>query len=324
MAQLTPARLALLARASRRLTTLGLAVALTAGCTATGQVIAPTAQPGRLLDPTAPAVTVAPTQAGAATAAPGTPAPTAVAAPVQGTLQIIGLVESIDGEIWVIDGLRVRVPAGAQLGPNLGVGSLVRAIVQVQDDDDDDEQSVVAVSVTPVRELPLVGQIGAIDATTIVIDGRTLLIPAGVVIPAGLGAGTIVRVIVDDDGGKLVLRLIQPLVEARVLGGSIELIDGEFIVIGGQRLRLAPELVLWRVRLVTGEPVRIIVVPVDGVLTIVTITAVTIVIPPPVVVVPVPPTAVPTAVPPPPPPAPRPAPPSNSGNSDDDDDDDDD
>lgn len=301
-------------RVAQTVATIGLAVALLTGCAFSGRIVAPTAQPPRLLDPTRPAATGAPLQPTAA----GTAGPAATPAPAERTLRIIGVVEAIEGEIWIVDGQPIRVPATIVLAPGLGVGSLVRTVVRLGDDDDDGR--AVAVLVEPVREVALVGQVGALDGASITIDGRVIGIPAGVVVPAGLAPGAIVRVVVDDDRGALVLRLVEPLVEARVIGGTVELIDGDLVIIGGQRLRLAPDVVLWRVRLVVGEPVRIIVLPVSGVLTIVTITTVTVIIPPPVVVVPVPPTATAVYVPPPPPqPAPRPAPPANRDDDDDDD-----
>lgn len=304
-----------LARLARLLGALVLAVALTAGCSFSGRIVAPTAQPIRLLDPTAPVQLPAPTRPGMAT----TPVPTATPAPAARTLLIVGVVESIAGEIWVIDGVRVRVPPGAVVGPGLAVGSLVRVVARVQDDDDDD-QTITALRVEPVGEVVLVGQLIALDGVSLTVDGRVLVLPAGFVVPPGVAPGVIVRVVARDDGGRLTVLRIEPLAEARVLGGVVELIDGNIIVIGGQRLILAPDVVLWRVRLALGEPVRIIVVPVNGVLTIVSITIITIVVPPPVVVVPIPePTVIVVVVPP----APRPAPPPARGGDDDDDDDDD-
>jgi hypothetical protein len=302
-----PCQIALVAR---RAVALGLAASLVAGCAASGRIVAPTPQPARLLDPTAPAATVVPTQAAGATAAP-------TATPAARTLQIIGVVESVDGERWVVDGLRVRVGPGAVVAPGLGPGVAVRVVARAGEDDDD-EQGVVALSVDPVREVAIVGQVTAVETTSITIDGRVLVIPVGVSLPAGLAPGAIVRTVVDSDGSLLVLRLVELLPTAQVLGGSVELLDDDVVVIGGQRLVLAPDVLLWRVRLVAGEPVRVIVLPVNGVLTIVTITVVTVVVPPAVVVVPIPePTTVIVVAP-----APRPAaPPSNSGGSDDDDDD---
>lgn len=319
-----------LARAARQLSAIGLIAAMSTGCAINGRVVVPTAQPPRLLDPTVAAPSPAPGQpspVGSAPAAQPTPAstaaPSATPAPAGRTLQIIGVVAAIDGVVWVVDGLRVRVPPAVVVAPGLGPGSLVRVVARVRgDDDDDDGQSVVALSVEAVRQVPLVGQIIALDGVALVLDGRRLLLPPGFIAPPGLAPGVIVRVVVDDDGGgALVVRLIEPLVGAQILGGPVQLIEGDIVVIGGQRLRLAPEVVLWRVRLALGEPVRIIVVPVNGVLTIVTITIVTIIAPPAVVVVPMPP---PPVYVPPPPPAPRPVrPPSSGGGGGDDDDDDD-
>ena len=317
-----------LARAAGCLAAIGLIAALMAGCAATSQV-APTDRSPRLLDPTgaaqasvataAPNATTAPAGAAAPTAgtAPGgTPAPAATPAPT-GTLTLIGAVERVEGAVWVVDGLGVRVPTSAAVAPGLGAGSLVRVLARV---DDDDDQTLVAVSIGPVREAPLVGQVIAIDGATLVIDDRRVRVPAGLVLPQGLAPGTIARVVVDDDDGALVLRLVEPLPAARALGGTVELLGDDIVVIGGQRLRLGPGAGLWRVRPAPGRPVRVIVAPVNNVLTVVSITVVNIVVPPALVVAPVPPPVVNVR-----PPAPRPpARPPASFNDDDDDDDDDD
>lgn len=301
------------ARVAGVLVSILLIAAMVSGCTAGGRALAPTAQPPRLLDPTAPAqaTAAAPAPTGQATAAPTAqattaptgqatqiaPAPTTQPTPAPaGTLVLIGLVELIAGELWTIDGIVVRVPAALVVAPELGLGRLVRVVLR--DDDDDDDDNLVVVRIEAVRQAPIVGQIIALDATTLVLDDRRLVIPVGLVLPPGLAPGALVRVVVDDDGGALVVRVVEPLVEAQIIGGTVELIGPELIIISGQRLRLAPELVLWRVRPVVGQPIRVIVLPRDGVLTIVTITIVTIIVPPPVVVVPPPPPVV--VVPPPP------------------------
>lgn len=306
-------------RVMARVTVLGLAAAVATACTFAGRAVAPTPEPPRLLDPTAPVVPL-PTGAVVMPTGMAAPKPAGSAPVAEPTVQIVGVVESISGTLWVVEGTRIRVePEVAP--PGLGVGSLVRVTARVYTDDREDPFEAVRIEL--LSEVPLAGAITAIEPTRITIEGRVIMIPPGVVIPAGLAPGTIVRVVVDDDDGTLVLRLIEPLPEARVVGGVVELIDDDDVVIGGQRLRLGAEVVLWRVRLVVGEPVRLIVVPVGGTLTIIAITVVTVVVPPPVVVMPVP-TAV--IVQPPPvivQPPPRPAPPSNSGSDDDDDDDDD-
>lgn len=228
-------------------------------------------------------------------------------------LDLTGRLDSIAGELWVIEGITVRVPAAVAAGLAPQPGSYVRVIARR---DGPESAILLAVRVTLAQELIVIGQVGAIESTLIIVDDRMFGLTPASPLPGDVIVGSFVRITaqIGPDGSLSVITL-SVLPTTLVVDGPLELIDDDdTIVVAGRRLRLSPQVLL-RITLVIGQPVRLILSD-DGTLVIAIIAVRVIVVAPPpvptvVVVVPAPQPA------PPPAPAPRPS------NNDDDDDDDD-
>jgi hypothetical protein len=203
------------------------------------------------------------------------------------TAQVVGPLEAVNGDLWTIDGVTVRVPAALQpIG--LVPGGAVRAVVRLGDDDDD--RWYEALLVEPARALTLIGQLTLIDAGGIVVDGRRFALAPGVTLPSDLTVGSVVRVRGDDDDddGSYTLRGVERAADARLLGGVVQRVGAGVIVVGGQELRLAPGVVLLGTAPAVGRPVQLIVEVRNSVLTVVNITIVNLVVVAPQNLVPAP------------------------------------
>ncbi len=177
-------------------------------------VTVPVDVPVAAVTPTAtasPAPTVTPDPA--LTPTPGPATPTAQPSPAPGKVEFVGIVESMDGTTWMVDGQAVVVTF-AEIKGNIQVGDVVKVEAYIQADGSlladeikplsDDDATPSPTEEPYYGKVEFTGTVESMDGDTWVVAGQTIFV-TGAEIKGNIQVGDVVKVeaYIQTDGSLL-------------------------------------------------------------------------------------------------------------------------